>query len=93
MLFKEEGIQSVDGKDGIIMGRQQIKDTEIYADGNKLNANVMGYRYLGNNIAIAYGNWSSTSDDNAKVTGQWGNLFKIEGDEALLIMESAGMIQ
>ena len=93
MLFTEEGIQSVDGKDGIIMGRQQIKDTEIYADGNELNANVMGYRYLGNNIAIAYGNWSSTSDDNAKVTGQWGNLFKIEGDEALLIMESAGMIQ
>lgn len=93
MLFTEEGIQSVDGKEGIIMGRQQIKDTEIYADGNKLNANVMGYRYLGNNIAIAYGNWSSTSDDNAKVTGQWGNLFKIEGDEALLIMESAGMIQ
>ena len=93
MLFTEEGIQSVDGKDGIIMGRQQIKDTEIYADGNKLNANVMGYRYLGNNIAIAYGNWSSTSDDNANVTGQWGNLFKIEGDEALLIMESAGMIQ
>jgi len=93
MLFTEEGIQSVDGKEGIIMGRQQIKDTEIYADGNELNANVMGYRYLGNNIAIAYGNWSSTSDDNAKVTGQWGNLFKIEGDEALLIMESAGMIQ
>lgn len=93
MLFTEEGIQSVDGKEGIIMGRQQIKDTEIYADGNELNANVMGYRYLGNNIAIAYGNWSSTSDDNANVTGQWGNLFKIEGDEALLIMESAGMIQ
>ena len=93
ILFTEEGIQSVDGKEGIIMGRQQIKDTEIYADGNELNANVMGYRYLGNNIAIAYGNWSSTSDDNAKVTGQWGNLFKIEGDEALLIMESAGMIQ
>ena len=93
MLFTEEGIQSVDGKEGIIMGRQQIKDTEIYADGNELNANVMGYRYLGNNIAIAYGNWSSTSDDNAKVTGQWGNLFKIEGDEALLIMESAGMIK
>ena len=93
MLFTEEGIQSVDGKEGIIMGRQQIKDTEIYTDGNELNANVMGYRYLGNNIAIAYGNWSSTSDDNAKVTGQWGNLFKIEGDEALLIMESAGMIQ
>ena len=93
MLFTENGIQSVNGKEGIIMGRQQIKDTEIYADGNELNANVMGYRYLGNNIAIAYGNWSSTSDDNAKVTGQWGNLFKIEGDEALLIMESAGMIQ
>ena len=93
MLFTEEGIQSVDGKEGIIMGRQQIKDTEIYADGNELNANVMGYRYLGNNIAIAYGNWSSTSDDNAKATGQRGNLFKIEGDEALLIMESAGMIQ
>ena len=54
MLFTEEGIQSVDGKEGIIMGRQQIKDTEIYADGNELNANVMGYRYLGNNIAIAY---------------------------------------
>lgn len=92
-LFTTNGIQNVNSKEGIVIGQQKIKETESYTDGDVLNANVLGYKYLGNNIAIAHGNWSTTSNDNSTVKGQWGNLFKIEGDKALLIMESAGVIQ
>ena len=92
-LFISNGIQNVNSKEGIILGQQNIKATESYSDGEVLDANVLGYRYLGNNIAIAYGEWSATSKDNLTVNGQWGNLFKIEEETALLIMESAGVYQ
>ena len=91
MLFTEDGIQNVNSKNGIVMGRQQIKQTESYSDGSVLNATILGYRYLDNNLAIAYGKWTATGEDNSIVMGQWGNLFKIEGEKALLIMESAGL--
>jgi hypothetical protein len=42
-------------------------------------------------LAIAYGNWVAIDDNNNTIIGQWGNLFKIKGDDALLIMESAGL--
>ena len=93
MLFIDDAIQNVNSKEGIILGRQQIKETESYSDGVELNANILGYQYLGNNIAIAYGKWTSKTEDNLIVSGQWGNLFKIEGEKALLIMESAGLLQ
>lgn len=93
MLFTEDGIQNVNSKEGIVMGRQQIKQTENYSDGGELNANILGYRYLENDLAIAYGKWTAKGKDNSVNTGQWGNLFKIEGDKALLLMESAGLIQ
>jgi len=48
---------------------------------------------LGNNIAVAYGKWTSNTKDGSTINGQWGNLFKIDGEKALLIMESAGTIQ
>ena len=92
-MFITNVIQNVNSKEGIILGQQNIKATESYSDGEVLDANVLGYRYLGNNIAIAYGEWSATSKDNLTVNGQWGNLFKIEGEKALLIMESAGVYQ
>ncbi|MDA0794705.1 MAG: nuclear transport factor 2 family protein [Bacteroidetes bacterium] len=91
MLFTEDGIQNVNSKNGIVMGRQQIKQTESYSDGSVLNATILGYRYLDNNLAIAYGKWTATGEDNSIVMGQWGNLFKIEGEKALLIMEPAGL--
>ena len=93
MLFTEDGIQNVNSKEGIVMGRQQIKQTENYSDGGELNANILGYRYLENDLAIAYGKWTAKGKDSSVRTGQWGNLFKIEGDKALLLMESAGLIQ
>lgn len=91
MLFTEDGIQNVNSKKGIVLGRQQIKQTESYSDGGVLNANILGYRYLDNNLAIAYGKWTAKGKDNSIIKGQWGNLFKIEGEKALLIMESAGL--
>jgi ketosteroid isomerase-like protein len=93
LLFTENGIQNVNSKEDIIIGRQQIKETESFTDGDVLNANILGYKYLGNNIAIAYGKWTSNTKDGPTVNGQWGNLFKIEGEKALLIMESAGTLQ
>ena len=92
MLFTDDAIQNVNSKEGIVLGREQIKLTENYSDGGELNAIILGYQYLGNDIAIAYGKWSSKAEDNSVVSGQWGNLFKIEGETALLIMESAGLL-
>lgn len=93
LLFTENGIQNVNSKEDIILGRQQIKETESFTDGDVLNANILGYKYLGNNISVAYGRWTSKSKDGSTINGQWGNLFKIDGEKALLIMESAGTIQ
>jgi len=91
MLFVKDAVQSVNSKEGIILGREQIKATENFSDGGTLNANILGYRYLGKDLAIAYGNWTAMGEDNLTVNGQWGNLFKIIGKDALLIMESAGI--
>ena len=93
LLFTENGIQNINSKEDIILGRQQIKETESFTDGDVLNANILGYKYLGNNIAVAYGKWTSNTKDGSTINGQWGNLFKIDGEKALLIMESAGTIQ
>ena len=93
LLFTENGIQNVNSKEDIILGRQQIKETESFTDGDVLNANILGYKYLGNNISVAYGKWTSKTKDGSTINGQWGNLFKIDGEKALLIMESAGTIQ
>ncbi len=94
MLFAENGIQSVDSNEGIVMGRQQIATTQIFSEGQVLNANILGYKYLGNSLAIAFGNWTQLDEtSNLMLSGQWGNLFQIEGDMAYLLMESAGLIK
>ena len=93
LLFTENGIQNVNSKEDIILGRQQIKEIESFTDGEVLNANILGYKYLGDNIAVSYGKWTSSAKDGSTINGQWGNLFKIDGEKALLIMESAGTIQ
>lgn len=93
MLFTQNGIQSVSSKEGVVVGRKKIVSTEIFTDGQVLNANILGYRYIGDSLAIAYGKWNQTDEkSNTMVTGQWGNLFKIDGDVAYLLMESAGLI-
>ena len=92
MLFTENAIQNVSSKEGIVLGRDKIKATEIFADGQVLDANIHGYTYLGDSLAIGYGNWTQLDTaTNTMVRGQWGNIFKIDGGTAYLVMESAGL--
>ena len=94
LLFTDNGIQSVSSKNSILLGREKIRDSEIFSEGQTLSANIMGYKYLENSIAIAYGKWFQIDEiKGTTMSGQWGNLFKIEGDKAMLIMESAGVTQ
>jgi len=94
MLFTQDGIQNVASKDGIVMGREQIKATTTFSDGQVLNANLLGYMDLGNSLAIAWGNWMQVdSASNTSIIGQWGNLFEIKGDTAYVLMESAGRVK
>ena len=94
MLFTQDGIQNVASKDGIVMGREQIKATTTFSEGQVLNANLLGYMDLGNSLAIAWGNWMQVdSASNTSIRGQWGNLFEIKGDTAYVLMESAGRVK
>jgi hypothetical protein len=86
--FIVDGVRVIGKK--INVGREEIR---AYLDrmmsASKLTAkpndelllpvNILGYRELGNDIVIAY--------------GQWGNPFKIEGDQAKLLMEIAGAFE
>ena len=94
MLFTQDGIQNVASKDGIVMGREQIKATTTFSEDQVLNANLLGYMDLGNSLAIAWGNWMQVdSASNTTLRGQWGNLFEIKGDTAYVLMESAGRVK
>jgi hypothetical protein len=56
-----------------------------------LTSNIVGYRELGNSVVIAYGKrYESDAKGNVTRLDQWGNTFKIEDDEAKLVMENAG---
>jgi ketosteroid isomerase-like protein len=93
MLFTENAIQNVSSNQGIVVGRDNIKASLDLTDGMVLDANILGYTYLGDSISIAYGNWTSLdTTNNTMVSGQWGNVFKIEAETAYLVMESAGRI-
>jgi hypothetical protein len=94
MLFTENAFQNVSSKEGIVVGRENIKTTEVFADGQVLNATILGYKYLGDSLAIAYGSWTQLDTTiNTMARGSWGNVFKIDGDTAYLVMESAGVSQ
>lgn len=94
MLFTQDGIQNVASKDGIVMGREQIKATTTFSEDQVLNANLLGYMDLGNSLAIAWGNWTQVdSASNTSLRGQWGNLFEIKEDTAYVLMESAGRVK
>ena len=94
MLFTENAFQNVSSKEGIVVGRENIKTTEVFADGQVLNATILGYKYLGDSLAIAYGSWTQLdTTTNTMARGSWGNVFKIDGDTAYLVMESAGVSQ
>jgi len=76
-----------------VVGRDNIKASLDLADGMILDANIMGYTYLGDSLSIAYGNWTSLDTTNNKmVRGQWGNVFEIQSETAYLVMESAGRL-
>ncbi len=79
-------------KEGIVVGRDKIKATEVFSDGMILDANILGYTYLGDSLAVGFGNWTQLdTTSNTMVRGQWGNVFKVDGDTAYLVMESAGL--
>jgi ketosteroid isomerase-like protein len=93
MLFTENAIQNLSSNEGIVVGRDNIKASLDLADGMILDANIMGYTYLGDSLSIAYGNWTSLDTTNNKmVRGQWGNVFEIQSETAYLVMESAGRL-
>ena len=92
-LFSEDGIRSVSSVP-VAVGRDAIKNS--FRPGSvrtALKANILGYRDLGNSIAIAYGQWQNTNDKGEVLaSGQWGNVFKLEATQAILLMESAGVL-
>jgi ketosteroid isomerase-like protein len=93
MLFTENAIQNVSSNEGIVVGRDNIKASLDLADGMVLDANIIGYTYLGDSLSIAYGNWTSLdTTNNTMVRGQWGNVFEIQSETAYLVMESAGRL-
>jgi ketosteroid isomerase-like protein len=93
MLFTENAIQNLSSNEGIVVGRDNIKASLDLADGMILDANIMGYTYLGDSLSIAYGNWTSLDTTNNKmVRGQWGNVFEIQSETAYLVMETAGRL-
>ena len=59
MLFAENGIQSVDSKEGVVIGREKIGTSQMFSEGQVLNANILGYKYLGNSLAIAFNPFKS----------------------------------
>ena len=58
---------------------------------NSLQATVLGYKKLSESVAVAHGQWiEKDTEGNNVAFGQWGNVFDISGEQAQLIMESAG---
>jgi hypothetical protein len=87
--FVADGVRAIGNK--VSIGSQEIRASVVGQYVNKLTAIIVGYRELGNSIVIAHGQWyESDAEGNVTSFGQWGNTFKIEGDEAKFVMENAG---
>jgi len=93
-LFSGDGIRSVSSTPVVAVGRDAIKSSfRPGAVRTALKANILGYRDLDNSIAIAYGQWQDVNDKgDVLASGQWGNVFKLEATQAILLMESAGTL-
>lgn len=91
MLFREDGIRSVSELSKIALGRESILETFQSAGGGVLSADMKGFRDVGNNLAVAHGQWKiSDGKGGVAAFGQWGNIFETSETNARLVMESAG---
>jgi len=89
--FIENGVRSVSSSDGIHIGSEQIKESLMMDSDNSLQATVLGYKKLSESVAVTHGQWiEKDTEGNNVAFGQWGNVFDISGEQAQLIMESAG---
>lgn len=89
--FIENGVRSVSSSDGIHIGSEQIKESLMMDSDNSLQATVLGYKKLSESVAVAHGQWiEKDTEGNNVAFGQWVNVFDISGEQAQLIMESAG---
>ena len=91
LLFREDGIRSVSELSEIAVGRESVLKSLQSDGGGVLAADMKGFRNVGNNFAVAHGQWRTLAlDGSVTAFGQWGNIFETSEKEALLVMESAG---
>ena len=94
LSFTENGIRTVSGTQGVLVGIDNISSSFDIVEGEKLNANILGYKYLNNSLAIGYGQWErSDKENNVLTSGNWGNIFLIQDQSVKFVMESAGIVK
>ncbi len=94
LSFIENGIRTVSGTQGVLVGIDNISSSFDIVEGEKLNANILGYKYLNNSLAIGYGQWErSDKENNVLTSGNWGNIFLIQDESVKFVMESAGVVK
>ena len=94
LSFIENGIRTVSGTQGVLVGIDNISSSFDIVEGEKLNANILGYKYLNNSLAIGYGQWErSDKENNVLTSGNWGNIFLIQDQSVKFVMESAGIVK
>ncbi len=94
LSFIENGIRTVSGTQGVLVGIDNISSSFDIVEGETLNANILGYKYLNNSLAIGYGQWRrSDKENNVLTSGNWGNIFLIQDQSVKFVMESAGIVK
>ena len=94
LSFIENGIRTVSGTQGVLVGIDNISSSFDIVEGETLNANILGYKYLNNSLAIGYGQWRrSDKENNVLTSGNWGNIFLIQDESVKFVMESAGVVK
>ena len=97
--FTEDGVRLVSGLSGVFSGREEISESfgrkwsgEVdISSGTVLKGKVLGVKTISPEFVAANGTWRLFSRDGQLIDGgQWGNVFRIEGDEAKLVLECAG---
>lgn len=94
LSFIKNGIRTVSGTQGVLVGIDNISSSFDIVEGETLNANILGYKYLNNSLAIGYGQWRrSDKENNVLTSGNWGNIFLIQDESVKFVMESAGVVK
>jgi len=94
LSFIKNGIRTVSGTQGVLIGKDNISSSFDIVEGETLNANILGYKYLNNSLAIGYGQWRrSDKENNVLTSGNWGNIFLIQDESVKFVMESAGVVK